>query len=916
MPTGNITGFSLMHESGTGGSPKYGTVSQFPLPTNSSTVAKYSVSRAAADAGSVGYYKSTLSGGIIVELAGTEHAGFYQYTYPIGQGANILVDVSHYLPSNRPGNFSQHYSNGKIQVFPDGHYEGSGTYNGGWNLSPDWTVYFCGRFSEKPKLFKTFIANAEKWNVTEMGKNDTVSSRNRVGAIFSFSNSTISSRVGVSFTSTIRACQYVDSEIPPATRLPDLVQKSKDIWNTKVLSRLTTSESNQAFLGQLYSSMYGTFLLPSNRTADVPGVKWNPDVPYYDDIYTLWDLYRSSTPLWHVLQPEMYSEFLQSIVEVARVDGYLPDGRSSFYNGRVQGGSSADNILADAYVKGVKPQFSYPIEERKKLSNGTIAQWTKGRAARTDTAFWLAAYDFMVKDAETVPPNETLDPSAPDSSTRHGRGALDDWINRSFISETYTRSVSRAVEYSGNDFALSQVAAGMGRHTDAEKYLARSRNWRHHWDPNVTSYGNVKGFLMPKHADGSFFKGVDPTSCGGCYWGDAYYEATPWQYTLNVPHDINTLVRFSGGEEGFAQRLAQSLLPSVDTVVRGTVPDKNMSTPVVDFGNEPSFGTSYLFHYINMQDESVMATRAIAQKMYKPGPSGLPGNSDAGAIQSWWLWNVLGLYPVTGQNVFLLGVPWTQNFNITYAPGKQLVILADGYYKAGSTPGGGFISSVALNGKNLTNNWLTYQDLFNGEPVSTLHFQLSETASQWDKAGIPPPSPASASNMTGIAVSLLLQQAKQSRDLAIGVGVGTTCLALLVILLAMLWACWRRRDLPMREALGLKRKKTDEEADDKQRRRQPQMGGPRPVTTTTPRRPNDRPRAAMPVTSAQPDATFPHPFTLSTIRELDDDEKTLTGDPEIESRMIDGMSPDTTRNNSEGGYQASSTPGQPHQRSS
>lgn len=30
----------------------------------------------------------------------------------------------------------------------------------------------------------------------------------------------------------------------------------------------------------------------------------------------------------------------------------MPDARSSNYNGRSQGGSSADDVLADAYVKG------------------------------------------------------------------------------------------------------------------------------------------------------------------------------------------------------------------------------------------------------------------------------------------------------------------------------------------------------------------------------------------------------------------------------------------------------------------------------------------------------------------------------------------------------------------------------------
>ncbi len=56
----------------------------------------------------------------------------------------------------------------------------------------------------------------------------------------------------------------------------------------------------------------------------------------------------------HVLQPEAYEEQIRSFIDIWRHDGFLPDARSSNFNGRVQGGSNADNVLADAYVKGVR----------------------------------------------------------------------------------------------------------------------------------------------------------------------------------------------------------------------------------------------------------------------------------------------------------------------------------------------------------------------------------------------------------------------------------------------------------------------------------------------------------------------------------------------------------------------------------
>jgi len=91
-----------------------------------------SQNRSSPDEGRVGYYKSSLSNGITVELAASEHAGLYSYTFP--SAASIVVDVSHVLPSFRGLGWEQHYSGGNFTIFPDGHYEGHGTYNNGWNL--------------------------------------------------------------------------------------------------------------------------------------------------------------------------------------------------------------------------------------------------------------------------------------------------------------------------------------------------------------------------------------------------------------------------------------------------------------------------------------------------------------------------------------------------------------------------------------------------------------------------------------------------------------------------------------------------------------------------------------------------------------------------------------------------------------
>jgi predicted alpha-1,2-mannosidase len=698
QPTGNFTGFSMLHESGTGGAPKYGVVSQMPVLGDIDNPLKdLNDTRVGTDVTSVGYYKASLGSGITVELGATARAGLYQYTIPAGKKANIVVDVSHVLPSYRGQGLSQNYLGGNITILKDGHYEGSGSYNNGWNRAAPWEIFFCGYFDAPAAEIKTFTGTSENGSgLARYDSSTSTSSSARLGAVFAFNGTTsIVSRVGVSFISSAQACSNVQSQIPAHTALEKVTDNAKILWNDEVLSKVTTTETNTTNLQLLYSSLYFMHLLPTNKTGENPS--WKSTEPYYDDIFTLWDLFRCTTSLLHILQPVTYEEYIRSLIDVYRNEGYMPDARSSNFNGATQGGSNADNILADAYVKGVR---------------GAI-DWTDGYAA-------------MVKDAEVVPPNNN-DPRDPSGSTKEGRGALADWLRYGYITPTYGRSVSRAVEYSVNDFALYQVASGLSKTEDASKYLERSRNWRNHWNPAATALG-FSGFVVPRNTSG-FIK-QDPLNCGGCYWGDYYYEALPYEYSNNAHHDINTLISLAGGPETFASR--------IDSMFIGGLNPSGSSAfnyTIFNPGNEPSFTTPYLFNFVGRQDLSVKRSRYVAKTYYSPSPTGLPGNSDAGAMQSWVLWNMLGLYPLTGQTTFLIGSPWFANTTISLGDSKTLSITTengseDSYY----------VQSLTVNGKNWNQSWLTWNDVF--ADGGSLHFVLGANPTNWT-TGPNPPSPAS-----------------------------------------------------------------------------------------------------------------------------------------------------------------------------
>ena len=182
-PTGNITAFSMMHESGTGGAPKYGVVSQQPvsgLVVN--PLEDLSVPRSSPDQAQVGFYESSLSSGITVQLAATPHAAMFSYLFPESSQPNVVVDVSHVLTSVERPNLSQQYVDGNLTVLPDGSYQGSGTYNNGWNLAPDWTIYFCGYFDTPVTSFQTFHGNGT--TLSYYGSDTSASGTEGVSAFF------------------------------------------------------------------------------------------------------------------------------------------------------------------------------------------------------------------------------------------------------------------------------------------------------------------------------------------------------------------------------------------------------------------------------------------------------------------------------------------------------------------------------------------------------------------------------------------------------------------------------------------------------------------------------------------------------------------------------------------------------------
>lgn len=160
-PEGLVTGVSMMHESGTGGPPKYGIISQMPLTTVDAPVnlldnQTYWQKRVINDTASVGYFSTKLESGVTLSIGGARHSGIMQYDFPSGE-QHVLVDVSHYLPNVGGSNEDQFYNGGMISISEGGkNYTGWGSYGGGFSDSAPSTTFFCADFETAPSQAHTF----------------------------------------------------------------------------------------------------------------------------------------------------------------------------------------------------------------------------------------------------------------------------------------------------------------------------------------------------------------------------------------------------------------------------------------------------------------------------------------------------------------------------------------------------------------------------------------------------------------------------------------------------------------------------------------------------------------------------------------------------------------------------------------
>ena len=78
-------------------------------------------------------------------------------------------------------------------------------------------------------------------------------------------------------------------------------------------------------------------------------------------------------PLLTLIEEPQQRDMVNSLLNIYKHDGYMPDARSGNWNGRTQGGSNADIVIADAFAKGMKG-IDYELALKAMIKDAEVRQ--------------------------------------------------------------------------------------------------------------------------------------------------------------------------------------------------------------------------------------------------------------------------------------------------------------------------------------------------------------------------------------------------------------------------------------------------------------------------------------------------------------------------------------------------------------
>lgn len=465
-----IYGFSHTHLSGTGVSD-YGDLLVVPQNGKPRIDPGYSSKKGYGDSfshdnesASPGFYSVHLDeGDIDVRLTVSERAGLHEYTFNNPTGKKfILIDLDH----------RDKLLNSSINIIDKKTISGS-------RISEAWA-------SEQHFYFHLSLDTPyQKARVFQKH------GRNKLLLIFPKGTKQIKIKVGMSAVDEEGAQLNVESELKDwnfnAARA-----KVVRSWN-KELDKIYFSSFDKEIMTNFYTGLYHSFLAP-NIFNDIDGRYRGRDNQIHTleegdgnnyTVFSLWDTYRATHPLYTLTQVERTNDFINTFLRQYQQGGDLPVWELAANETECMIGYHSVSVIADAYSKGIRG-YDIGLAREAMIATANFDEFGK-------VGFRTNGY-----------------------------------INAGDEPE----SVSKTLEYSYDDFCIGLMEKQDGTFKQANTAF----NFVNTFDPNSK--------FMRARRSGQWFSPFDPAEVNF-----NYTEANSWQYSLYAPHAVGVLTNLIGGKD-------------------------------------------------------------------------------------------------------------------------------------------------------------------------------------------------------------------------------------------------------------------------------------------------------------------------------------------------------------------------------
>ena len=670
-----IVGFSHTHLSGTGHSdlgdillmPTVGDLQLNPGTAEHPENGYRSRFNHSTEKATPGYYEVMLDDyGIKAQLTATPRTGVHKYTFPKDKDGHLILDLTHGIY-----NYDGKVLWTSLRVEND-------TLLTGYRITNGWArtnyTYFAISLSQPIKNYgykdKEKINYNGFWRRFDVEHNFPEIAGRKVVAYFDFEtskNPELVVKVALSAVSTEGALKNLRAEASGRT-FDELAAAARENWNRKLdCFQVEGTEDQKAMF---YTSLYHTMINPSVYM-DVDGKYRGLDHNIHQaegftnyTIFSLWDTYRAEHPFLNLIAPRQNADMVESMIkhEQQSVHGMLPVWSLMGNENWCMSGYHGVSVLADAIAKGVYTNVDEALPAM--VSTSTVP-------------YYEGVADYM--KLGYVP----LDKSG--------------------------TAASSTLEYAYDDWTIYQTALRAGDRETVDAYYKRALNYRNIYDPAL-------GFARPRYSDGSFKKEFDVLQT----YGEGFIEGNSWNFSFHVPHDVFGLIDVMGGEKAFLDKLDKLFsmhLPEKYYEKNEDITEDCLVGGYVH-GNEPSHHVPYLYAWTSQPWKTQYWLREILNKMYQNDINGLGGNDDCGQMSAWYIFSVMGFYPVCpGTDQYVLGAPYLPYLKLTLSNGKVLEIKAEGVGDKNR-----YVRSLKWNGEAYDKLYITHEDLMQG---GVLEFKMS-----------------------------------------------------------------------------------------------------------------------------------------------------------------------------------------------